>query len=107
MLLAKVTPWRLDIRFATLQRRLKATQILRLERPDDRLLSAMLVKQFADRQLAVSPRVISFLVARMDRTAEAAGRVVAALDARALSEKSPVTLGLAREVLDKEARSQA
>jgi len=107
LLTANAAPSRLEIELADLKSRLKATQVFWLEPPDDRLLSAMLVKQFQDRQLAVSPRVISFLVPRMERTAAAAGYLVAELDARALSEKCAVTVRLAREALDKLAHTRA
>ena len=72
----------------------------RLEAPDDALLSAVLVKLFADRQLAVAPSLIPYLVARMERSIAAARELVARLDRRALAEGRGVTRGLAAEILD-------
>jgi len=79
--------------------RIEAAALARLGPPDDRLLAAVLVKLFADRQLAVAAGLVPYLVARMERSLAAAGRLVAALDALALAECGPVSVALARRVL--------
>jgi chromosomal replication initiation ATPase DnaA len=83
-----------------LQSRLQAASIATLAPPDDTLLSAVLVKLFNDRQIAVPPNLISYLVQRMDRSIAAARSLVAQLDASALALGRPVTRALAAEVLD-------
>lgn len=83
---------------ADLQSRLQASALTRLEAPDDALLAAVLVKLFADRQIAVSPGLIAFLAARIDRSLSAASLAVATLDARALALGRPVTRALAMEI---------
>lgn len=90
-----------DVRLPDLESRLAATFRARIEAPDDSLLAAVLVKQFADRQIAVSPAVISWLVPRMERSLTAAARVVEALDRESLAAKAPITQRLAARVLDK------
>lgn len=80
--------------------RAQSIAIARLDAPDDALLSAVLVKLFADRQIAVPPNLIPYLAARMDRSIAAARHLVAALDARALALGRPVTRALAAELLD-------
>ncbi|WP_137110613.1 chromosomal replication initiator DnaA [Rhodobacter sp. SY28-1] len=81
--------------------RMQATQIARLEAPDDALLSAVLVKLFTDRQVAVPANLIPYLVSRMPRSVGAARTLVADLDARALAAGRPITRALAGEVLDR------
>lgn len=81
--------------------RLQAAPLTRLDPPDDALLSAVLVKLFADRQIVVPPNLIAYLVSRMDRSLAAAGELVARLDAQALALGRPVTRALAAEMLDK------
>lgn len=81
--------------------RMQATQIARLEAPDDALLSAVLVKLFADRQVEVPANLIPYLVSRMPRSIGAARALVAALDARALAEGRPITRALAAGFLDR------
>jgi chromosomal replication initiation ATPase DnaA len=80
--------------------RMQAATVARLDPPDDALLSAVLVKLFADRQVAVAPALIPYLVARMPRSVAAARGLVAELDARALAEGRPITRALAAGVLD-------
>lgn len=80
--------------------RLQAAPLTRLDAPDDALLSAVLIKLFADRQIAVAPTLIPYLVMRMERSFAAARALVAALDARALAEGRPITRQLAAEMMD-------
>ncbi len=80
--------------------RLQAAPLTRLPPPDDALLSAVLIKLFADRQLEVAPNLIPYLVARMDRSIGAARALVAVLDAQALARHRAITRKLAGEVLD-------
>jgi chromosomal replication initiation ATPase DnaA len=80
--------------------RMQSTQIAQLEAPDDALLSAVLVKLFADRQVVVPPNLIPYLISRMPRSVGAARGLVSALDARALAAGRPITRALAGEVLD-------
>ena len=79
--------------------RMQQAQAATLAPPDDRLLSAVLGKLFADRQLAPAPGTIPYLVARMDRSFDAARRLVAALDAAALAQGRAINRRLAAEVL--------
>ena len=79
--------------------RLQAAALARIEAPDDALLSAVLIKLFADRQITVPPALIPYLVARMERSIDAARAIVAALDARALAEGRPITRQLAADLL--------
>ena len=80
--------------------RMQAAGVARLSAPDDALLSVVLVKLFADRQISVPPNLISYLVPRMDRSLYAAAEWVKFLDARALALGRPITRALAAEVLD-------
>lgn len=79
--------------------RLKALAVTRLDPPDDVLLRGVLVKLFADRQLAVEEAVVSYLMLRMPRALDAARALVAEIDRVALVEQAPVTRSLAARVL--------
>ena len=83
-----------------LQSRMQAVAVTRLDAPDDALLSAVLVKLFADRQISVAPALIPYLAQRMDRSFAAASDLVARLDALALAQGRPVTRALAAALLD-------
>ncbi len=100
LLVTAATPPRdWGLRLPDLASRLQAATVIRLELPDDVLLRAVLAKLFADRQLIVAPAVIEWLAARMTRSFAAARAVVAALDARALAERRPVSRQMAADWL--------
>lgn len=81
--------------------RLRSLPVVGIGEPDDALLRAVLLKQFADRQLDVEPRVIEYLAARMDRSMAVAQVLVAALDREALATGRPITRRLAGMVLSR------
>ncbi|RMF41168.1 MAG: chromosomal replication initiator DnaA [Alphaproteobacteria bacterium] len=95
----RTPPARWGVALPDLATRLAAIAVAVLERPDDALLAAMLVKLFSDRQLSVSPRLIRFLARRLERSGAAAAAAVARLDAAALAENTAVTIHFARRVL--------
>lgn len=94
-------PARWDVRLPDLASRLKALPVVELGQPDDTLLTALLTKQFADRQLRVKGAVIDYLLSRMERSCSAASKIAAALDQASLAEARPVTVPLARKVLER------
>lgn len=99
LLTGREPPARWPLALPDLASRLRAAPVARLEPPDDALLAAVLVKLFADRQLAVGPELVHYLVARMDRSFAAAAALVEALDRAGLARHRPITPRLAGEVL--------
>lgn len=83
-----------------LMSRMQGTTVATLEQPDDTLLTVVLAKLFADRQLTPHPDTIPYLVRQMDRSFEAAQELVEALDQLSLSEKRPITRALAKRVVE-------
>jgi len=88
--------WRIDL--ADLASRLRALPVVALAPPDDALLRAVIVKLFADRQLAVDESLVAYLATRIERSFKAARAAVAELDREALRLKRPVTRTLAGEL---------
>ncbi|KXF77728.1 hypothetical protein ATN84_10380 [Paramesorhizobium deserti] len=79
--------------------RLKAATVVEISEPDDALLTAVIYKLFADRQLLVEPHIVSYLVSRIERSLVAANRIVDRLDRVALEQKSRITRPLAAGVI--------
>ena len=100
MVTGREAPARWRIGTPDLASRLAALPIARLAPPDDMLLSSLMVKLFADRQLKVAPGVIRYLASRIERSCAAAEDVVTALDRLSLARKRPVTRAMAAEVLN-------
>ena len=101
LLCAEAPPARWPIGLPDLRSRLAALPAVSIAPPDDGLLEALLAKLFADRQLAVDRGTVIFAVARMERSFEAARRLVDAIDRAALAGQRRPGLGLVREVMEK------
>jgi chromosomal replication initiation ATPase DnaA len=96
----RLAPARWPVRLPDLRSRLAALPAVGLGAPGERLIEAVLVKLFADRQVRVDPPVIRYLVDRMERSLDAARTLAEALDRAALQAQRQVTVPLARRVLD-------
>jgi chromosomal replication initiation ATPase DnaA len=88
--------WTIAIR--DLASRLRALPLVTLTPPDDALLRAVMVKLFADRQLAVDESLIGYLATHVERSFTAVRAAVEALDREALRQRRPVTRALAAEL---------
>ena len=99
LITSRVPPGELIVALPDLRSRLRALPVVAIEPPDEALLKAVLVKQFADRQLAVEPHVIGYIALHMEQSMEAAASVVAAIDAAALSSQRRVTRALVQQVM--------
>jgi chromosomal replication initiation ATPase DnaA len=102
LIVAREAPARWPIELPDLASRLAALPAVRIDPPDDRLIEAVLIKLFADRQLAVPPEVVTYLTTRVERSFEALRRVVGLLDRESLARRRAVTLPLAREIVERE-----
>jgi chromosomal replication initiation ATPase DnaA len=100
LLLSELPPAHWRIALPDLASRLRAAPAVAVASPDDELLGSIILKQLADRQLHAGPGVVQYLVARMERSAEVARRLVAALDQRALAEGREIDRRLAADVLN-------
>jgi chromosomal replication initiation ATPase DnaA len=99
MMTGRVPPSRWQLKLADLSSRLKTATVAEIRPPDDALLAAVLVKQFADRQLKVDGDVIAFVQHRIERSFVALRQLVDAVDKLAMAEKRRITVPLVRQVL--------
>lgn len=97
--LSQDAPGRWNIQLADLRSRLTAMQSVGIADPDDQLLGAVMLKLFSDRQLRAPLEVVSFLVARIERSFAAARAMVVILDRLVAGEMRPLTIALARKAL--------
>jgi chromosomal replication initiation ATPase DnaA len=99
LLISTALPAHWSIALPDLASRLRAAPAVTVTAPDDELLGSIILKQLADRQLHAGAGVVHYLVSHMERSAESARRVVAALDRRALAERREIDRRLAADVL--------
>jgi len=107
LITASTPPARWPVRLADLASRMQAMPLATLNPPDDALLAAMMVKLFNDRQIAIGPELVPYLLDRIDRSTRDVVEVVEALDRAALTQKRAVNRRLAAEVLDKRKSGKA
>lgn len=100
LMTSRLWPVSWPVELADLRSRLKAATVIEIGEPDDELLTQVLFKLFADRQLLVDERLVAYIVNRMERSLEAAQAIVERLDHLALARGTRITRALAMEVLD-------
>ncbi|MCK5167976.1 MAG: DNA replication protein [Rhodospirillaceae bacterium] len=100
LMTAETAPARWQVNLKDLSSRLNTAPIAEINPPDDALISALLIKQFSDRQIDVGQDVISYLLSRMGRSFADVRRVVESTDHLSLAEKRRVTIPLVRRVLE-------
>lgn len=99
LMTSRLWPMSWPVALPDLKSRLKAATVVEIGEPDDEFLSQVIVKLFADRQLFVEDRLVAYMAARMERSLEAAQKLVDRLDRLALARGSRITRALARQVL--------
>ena len=102
LLTARSAPAAWDVDLADLRSRLGTIAVAHIREPDDALFQALVVKFFSDRQLAVAPEVVQYIVRRLERSFAAAERFVRRLDQSALAEKRNITVAFIRDLLKEE-----
>ncbi len=100
LLTAESAPARWPCGLPDLRSRLAAAQAVALGAPDDRLIEALLVKLFSDRQLRVTAPVVKYILPRVERSFAALQELVEAVDEAALSNHRDITVSLVGRVLE-------
>ena len=98
LLSSRKAPSRWRVNLADLRSRINAAPAVAIGSPDDQLLSAVLVKHFADRQLRVGAEVVEYAVKRMERSFDAVRDLVEELDRQSLTARREITVPLVRQV---------
>ena len=88
------------IKLPDLASRLGATPVFTLGEPDDMLAAMLLEKLLGQRGLQITPEIIRYITARIQRSYVTLMRVVDALDTAALAQHRAVTVKLVRTVLN-------
>jgi chromosomal replication initiation ATPase DnaA len=99
LITARSWPLAWGVKLPDLVSRLKAATTVEIGAPDDMLLSQILVKLFADRQVQVDDKLVAYIVSRMERSLAAAQTIVERLDTLALSRGTRISRALAAEVM--------
>ena len=105
LLTARGSPraWRVSL--PDLLSRLNGIPTVAIGAPDEALIRTVLLKHFADRQLDIDPKVLTYLALHVDRSLAAAAAAVAAVDRATLATGRKISRQLVIEVLQASAPS--
>jgi len=104
LLTGRTPPSEWPVVLGDLKSRFDALLAFEVWAPDDHLLSALIRKQFADRQLEVTDAIVRRLLTHVERTPQAIAAFISRIDEKALAEKRAVSERLVMELIDSEMR---
>ena len=92
-----------DIKFnlPDLKSRSKNFLLQNIEKPDDELIFALLVKNLSDRQISLEKKLISYIIKRIDRSYGKIFDFIYKIDEISLKKKKSIDLKIIKEVLGK------
>ena len=79
--------------------RSKNCLIAKIEKPDDDLIFAIIIKNFSDRQIKLEKKIIEFIINRIDRSYSKIYEFIYKIDELSLKKKKPINLNTIREIL--------
>ena len=90
-----------DINFSLsdLKSRTKNFLLQKIEKPDDDLLFALILKNLSDRQISIDKKLIDFIIKRIDRSYSKIFDFIYKVDELSLKKKKPIDLKIIKEVL--------
>ena len=90
-----------DIKFSLndLRSRTKNFLIQKIEKPDDNLIFALILKNLSDRQISIDKKLIDFIVKRIDRSYGKIFDFIYKVDELSLKKRKPIDFKTIKEVL--------
>jgi len=90
-----------DIKFTLtdLKSRTKNFLLQNIEKPDDNLIFALIIKNLSDRQISIDKKLIDFIIKRIHRSYSKIFDFIYKVDELSLKKKKPIDLKIIKEVL--------
>ena len=82
-----------------LKSRTKNFLLQTIEKPDDELIFALLLKNFSDRQISIEKKLINFIIKRIDRSYSKIFDFIYKIDEMSLKKKKSIDLKIIKDVL--------
>ena len=92
-----------DLNFSLedLSSRSKSFILQNIEKPDDELIFALLIKNLSDRQISLEKKLIDFIIRRIDRSYSKIFNFIYKIDEISLKKKKSIDLKIIKEVLER------
>ena len=89
----------INFKLNDLNSRFKDFLLLNIEKPDDELLFALILKNLSDRQISLDKRLINYIIKRIDRSYSKIFEFIYKIDEMSLKKKKSINLKIIKEVL--------
>ena len=89
----------LDFELNDLKSRTKNFLLQNIEKPDDELIYAIILKNLSDRQISIDKKLVNFIVKRIDRSYSKIFDFIYKIDETSLKKKKPIDFKIIKEVL--------
>ena len=89
----------IDFKLNDLKSRLKNCLVAKIQNPDDEMIYALIVKNFADRQISLDKKLIDFIIKRIDRSYGKIFEFIYKIDEISLKKKKSINLNIIKETL--------
>ena len=92
----------IDIQFTLndLKSRTKNFIIQNIEKPDDELIFALLLKNLSDKQIIIEKKFIDYIIKRIDRSYGKIFDLIYKIDEISLRKKKPIDFNIIKEILE-------
>ena len=90
----------IDFSLPDLKSRFKNCIFAKIEKPDDNLMFAILIKNFSDRQITIEKKFIEFIIKRIDRSYEKIYEFIYKIDEISLKKKKSIDFKIIKEALE-------
>ena len=89
----------IDFKLDDLRSRTKNFLLQKIEKPDDELMFALILKNLSDRQISIDKKLIDFIIKRIDRSYGKIFDFIYKIDKISLKRKKPIDFKIIKEAL--------
>ena len=89
----------MNFKLNDLKSRTKNCLVAKIDKPDDELMFALILKNFSDRQIVIDKKLINFIIKRVDRSYDKIFEFIYKIDQISLKKKKPIDFKIIKEAL--------
>ena len=89
----------MDFKLSDLKSRTKNFLLQKIDKPDDELMFALILKNLSDRQITIDKKLINFIIKRIDRSYDKIFEFIYKGDELSLKKKKPIDFRIIKEAL--------
>ena len=87
----------MNFKLNDLKSRTKNCLVAKIDKPDDDLMFALILKNFSDRQIVIDKKLINFIIKRVDRSYDKIFEIIYKIDQISLKKKNQLILKLLKK----------